>query len=215
MRGLRFNEPIPCGLREVPGIKDYGKRKIRTVFGSVGVRDPRIMNWQRCLPHFCSAQTVLSDICPYQAPPELMDRSARLGNLLPYRKAAEVIAEFLPIQLTEFFVTLRHRTLKAREREYSSTFHYLRCAETADVEKAKASGGAVVEAMKATPTDDDCFGKGSIRIDGRKFHPPYLSQAKAPEESKSLGDIHNLLATVPAEKAFRPLSEGQCPLVRP
>jgi hypothetical protein len=51
------------------------------------------------------------DICPDQATPELMERSARLGSLLPYRKAAEAMAEFLPIQSTESFVTLRHRTL--------------------------------------------------------------------------------------------------------
>ena len=76
-------------------IKDYGKRKIRTVFGCVEVGNPRIMNCQCCLPHFCDAWTVLRDICPDQATPELMERSARVGSLLPYRKAAEVIAEFL------------------------------------------------------------------------------------------------------------------------
>jgi hypothetical protein len=97
-------------------IKDCGKRKIRTVFGCVEVRNPRIMNCQRCLPHFCDAWTVLRDICPDQATPELMERSARLGSLLPYRKAAEVMAEFLPIKPTESFVTLRHRTLKLGER---------------------------------------------------------------------------------------------------
>ena len=82
-------------------IKDYSRRKIRTVFGCVEVRNPRIMNCQRCLPHFCAAWTVLRDICPDQATPELMERSARLGSLLPYRKAAVVMAEFLPIQSTE------------------------------------------------------------------------------------------------------------------
>ena len=82
-------------------IKDCSKRKIRTVFGRVEVRNPRIMNCQHCLPHFCDAWTVLRDICPDQATPELMERSARLGSLLPYRKAAEVMAEFLPIKPTE------------------------------------------------------------------------------------------------------------------
>jgi hypothetical protein len=74
------------------------------------------MNCQRCLPHFCDAWAVLRDICPDQATAELMERSARLGSLLPYRKAAEVMAEFLPIKPTESFVTLRHRTLKLGER---------------------------------------------------------------------------------------------------
>ena len=74
---------------------------------------------QQCkayVPHFCDAWTVLRDICPDQATPELMERSARLGSLLPYRKAAEVMAEFLPIKPTESFVTLRHRKLKLGER---------------------------------------------------------------------------------------------------
>lgn len=97
-------------------IKDYGKRKIRTVFDCVEVRSPRIMNCQRCLPHFGGAWSVLADICPDQATPELMERSARLGALLPYRKAAEVMAEFLPLKPSESFVTLRHRTLKLGER---------------------------------------------------------------------------------------------------
>jgi hypothetical protein len=61
-------------------IKDYSRRKIRTVFGRVEVRNPRIMNCRRCLPHFCDARTVLRDICPDQATPELMERSARLGS---------------------------------------------------------------------------------------------------------------------------------------
>ena len=97
-------------------IKDYSRRKIRTVFGCVEVRNPRILNCQRCLPHFCAAWTILRDICPDPATPELMERSARLGSLLPYRKAAEVMAEFLPIQSTESFVTLRHRTMKLGQR---------------------------------------------------------------------------------------------------
>ena len=79
------------------GIKDYSKRKIRTVFGRVEVKNPRILSCQRCLPAFCSASVVRRDICPDQATPELMELSARLGSLLPHRKAADVMAEFLPV----------------------------------------------------------------------------------------------------------------------
>jgi hypothetical protein len=97
-------------------IKDYGKRKIRTVYGRVEVSNPRIMNCQRCLPYFCAASAVLHDVCPDQATPELMELSARMGCLMPYRKAADVLAEFLPIPSTESFMTLRHRTMKLGER---------------------------------------------------------------------------------------------------
>jgi hypothetical protein len=63
-------------------IKDYGKRKIRTV-GRVEVSNPRILNCRPCVPHFCIASAVLGDICPDQATPELMELSARMGSLMP------------------------------------------------------------------------------------------------------------------------------------
>ena len=68
--------------------------------------------------------------------------------------------------------------------------------------------------MKKMPTDDDCFGKGSIRADGRKIHPAYLFEVKTPAESASRGDIYKLKATLPAEAAFRPIAEGNCSLIK-
>ena len=76
-----------------------------------------------------------------------------------------------------------------------------------------ACGRAVVEAMKATPTDDLPYGKGTIRADGRKIHPMYLFQVKSPSESKYAWDYYKLLQTVPAETAFRPITEGSCKFV--
>ena len=68
--------------------------------------------------------------------------------------------------------------------------------------------------MKAMPTDDDCFGPGKIREDGRKLTPSYLFQAKSPAESKGGWDGLKLIATTPADQAFRPMSEGGCSLVK-
>ena len=68
--------------------------------------------------------------------------------------------------------------------------------------------------MKAMPTDDDAFGAGSIRADGRKLHPVYLFEVKKPSESRAPWDYYKLIATTPAEQAFRPLNEGGCPLVK-
>jgi branched-chain amino acid transport system substrate-binding protein len=70
----------------------------------------------------------------------------------------------------------------------------------------------VVEAMKAMPTDDPLFGTGQIRADGRKLHPMYLLQVKTPAESKSEWDVFKVAGTIAADKAFRPLKEGGCPL---
>jgi branched-chain amino acid transport system substrate-binding protein len=93
---------------------------------------------------------------------------------------------------------------------YSAVTHYLKAVEAL---KSDADGRAVVAKMKEMPTDDPLFGKGTIRADGRKIHPAYLFEVKKPEESKYPGDFYKLRATIPADEAFRPLKEGNCPLV--
>ena len=97
---------------------------------------------------------------------------------------------------------------------YSSVLHYLKTASAMGVDKAKLDGAATVAQMKKMPTDDDCFGPGSIRADGRKLHPAYLWEVKKPSESKGAWDYYKPLATTPGEQAFRPLDKGGCPLVR-
>ncbi len=93
---------------------------------------------------------------------------------------------------------------------YAGTLHYLKAALAL---KSTADGKAVVAKMKELPTDDPLFGKGTIRADGRKLHPAYLFEVKKPEELKYPGDFYKLRATIPADEAFRPLKEGNCPLV--
>ncbi|MEN9886551.1 MAG: hypothetical protein RL758_1129 [Pseudomonadota bacterium] len=93
---------------------------------------------------------------------------------------------------------------------YSSILHYLRAVEVSKTD----TGTKVVDQMKATPTDDPLFGKGSIRADGRKIHPVYLVEVKKPSESKGPWDYHKVRATIPADQAFRPLAESECPLVK-
>ncbi len=96
---------------------------------------------------------------------------------------------------------------------YAATLHYLKAVAALGAPAAKADGKAVIAQMKATPTDDDAFGHGSIRIDGRGIFPAYLFQVKTPAQSKGPWDYYNLLATTPADDAWRPLSEGGCSLV--
>ena len=97
---------------------------------------------------------------------------------------------------------------------YSSTLHWLKVAGQAGVPFMKGSGTEVVEKLKALPTDDDCFGQGSIRIDGRKLHPSYLWKVKKPSESKGPWDYYAPISYSPADQAFRPLNEGGCSLVK-
>jgi branched-chain amino acid transport system substrate-binding protein len=93
---------------------------------------------------------------------------------------------------------------------YSAVTHYLKAVSQL---KSAADGKAVVAQMKATPTDDHLFGKGTVRADGRKIHDMYLFEVKKPEESKGPWDLYKLRATIPAAEAFRPLKDGGCPLV--
>jgi branched-chain amino acid transport system substrate-binding protein len=93
---------------------------------------------------------------------------------------------------------------------YAATMHYLKAVAAL---KSAADGKAVVAKMKDMPTDDPLFGKGYIRADGRKIHPAYLFEVKTPEESKYPGDDYKLRATIPAEEAFRPIKDDNCPMV--
>ena len=102
----------------------------------------------------------------------------------------------------------------AQAGNYSATMHYLKTVQAMGPAAAKLDGAATVAQMKKMRTDDDCFGPGRIREDGRKIHPVFLFEVKKPKESKHEWDVYKLIATTPAEEAFRPLSEGACPLVK-
>ena len=92
---------------------------------------------------------------------------------------------------------------------YAGVIHYLKAVDAGKTD----DGGKVIAKMKELPTDDILFGKGSIRADGRKIHPAYLFEVKKPAESKGPYDYYKVAATIPAAEAFRPLNEGDCPLV--
>src|SRR5437879_838377 len=95
---------------------------------------------------------------------------------------------------------------------YSGLIHYFKALEA--MGGNPHDGAKVVAKMKEMPTDDPLFGKGSIRVDGRKIHPAYLFEVKKPEESKYPWDYYRLVATIPAEEAFIPLEKSVCPLVK-
>ena len=92
---------------------------------------------------------------------------------------------------------------------YSGVMHYLKAIEATGTDEA----GAVIAKMKATPIHDFFAKNGQIRPDGRMIHDMYLMQVKTAAESKGDWDLYNILATVPGDQAFRPMSEGGCPLV--
>ncbi len=94
--------------------------------------------------------------------------------------------------------------------DYSSTLHYLKAVQAAGTDDT----ATVMAKMKAMPINDMFAKNGKIRADGRMVHDMYVYEVKKPSESKYAWDYYKLKSVIPAEQAFRPLSEGGCPLVK-
>jgi branched-chain amino acid transport system substrate-binding protein len=93
---------------------------------------------------------------------------------------------------------------------YSSVLHYLKAVEAAGTDETEA----VMAKMRELPVNDVFYKNGKIREDGRMVHDMNLFEVKKPQESKGPWDYYKLLATIPADQAFQPLSESKCPLVK-
>jgi branched-chain amino acid transport system substrate-binding protein len=95
---------------------------------------------------------------------------------------------------------------------YAVTAHYLKAV--ADLGVAAASDGkAVVDRMKAMPTDDDAFGPGRIMANGRAEIPAYLLQAKTPAESTAEWDLCKVISTMAGPETVRAVEETGCPFI--
>lgn len=93
---------------------------------------------------------------------------------------------------------------------YEAVMHYLQAVEKTGTDDATI----VAQQMRDTPINGFYTKNGYIREDGRVIRDMYLFQVKSPEESKESWDYYKTLATIPGEKAFRPLADGGCPLVK-
>ena len=93
---------------------------------------------------------------------------------------------------------------------YSAVTHYLKAVDATGTDEAKA----VVASMRATPIHDFFAANGYVRPDGRMVHDMFLVEVKKPSESTYPWDYYKILKTIPGEEAFRPMSEGGCPLVK-
>ena len=93
---------------------------------------------------------------------------------------------------------------------YGAVMHYLKAVAAAGTD----DGAIVTKKMKEMPVDDFMTKGGVIRADGRLVRDMYLFQVKSPSESHGKFDYYKLVATIPGDKAFRPLEAGGCPLVK-
>ena len=93
---------------------------------------------------------------------------------------------------------------------YSAALAYLNAVKAAGTDNSDK----VMATLKAAKWDDPIFGASYIRPDGRKMHTMYLFEVKKPSESKGPYDYYKLVASIPGEEAFRPMDQGECPLVK-
>ncbi|MBV9824522.1 MAG: ABC transporter substrate-binding protein [Alphaproteobacteria bacterium] len=93
---------------------------------------------------------------------------------------------------------------------YSAVTRYLETIKSTGTDDADK----VMAALKSGPFDDAMFGKSYIRADGRDIHDMYLFEVKAPSESKGPWDYYKQVRVIPGDQAFRPMDQGECPLVK-
>ena len=93
---------------------------------------------------------------------------------------------------------------------YTLATHFLKSMDAAKSEE----GDVVVKQMKSTAVNDALWKNVRIREDGRSLNDMYLVEVKKPAESKEPWDFYRIVSTIPGDQAFRPLSEGGCPLVK-
>ena len=108
-----------------------------------------------------------------------------------------------------FFERQQRMPTQTQASVYSAIRHYLKSIEAAGTDEAKA----VMAKMRELPVNDFYTKNGHLREDGRLVHDMYFAQVKTPAESTRPWDYYKILGTIPGDQAFRPMSEGGCPLV--
>jgi len=109
-----------------------------------------------------------------------------------------------------FFERVHHMPTMIQAGIYSATQHYLNAVKALGSKDPEQ----VMAKMRETPINDFMTKDGQLRIDGRVVRDMYLVEVKKPEESKQPWDYLKVVETVRGDRAFRPLDQGGCPLVK-
>ena len=96
-------------------LKDRRPRQLRSLFGVVKVRAPRFGPCQ-CNVTLCTTNSPVTEIMPDRCTPEYERVLAKLGAVLPYRRARALLEDFFPIGDPPTIETLRQRTLQVGAR---------------------------------------------------------------------------------------------------
>lgn len=107
-----------------------------------------------------------------------------------------------------FFERFKRMPTSVQASVYSSTLQYLKAVQQLGTDEPMKVREYLLKA-----TFNDAFARnGKVLANGRMIHDVYLVEVKTPEESKRPWDYLKVLSTVPADKAFRALSESACKL---
>jgi len=93
---------------------------------------------------------------------------------------------------------------------YSAVLSYLKAIEATGTDDADT----VLARLRASRLDDAVIRNGQLRADGKMVHDMLLVQVKTPAESKGEWDLYKVLETIPGDKAFAPLADSKCTLVK-
>jgi hypothetical protein len=102
-----------CGMQRP--LKDLRSRRLVSLFGTVEVRAPRFTPC-RCAVTCRRTLNPVAEIMPDRYTPEYERTVAKMGSLLPYRRARTLLAEFLPLGKPQTVETTRRRTLRVGAR---------------------------------------------------------------------------------------------------
>jgi hypothetical protein len=102
-----------CGAQRP--LKDQRSRRLVSLFGTVEVRAPRFTPC-RCAVTSRRTLNPVAEIMPDRCTPEYERTVAKMGSILPYRRARTLLAEFLPLGKPQAVETTRQRTLRVGTR---------------------------------------------------------------------------------------------------
>jgi branched-chain amino acid transport system substrate-binding protein len=92
---------------------------------------------------------------------------------------------------------------------YTEVAFYLKAIAAAGTDDADK----VMAQMRSMRINDFMTKDGWLREDGRVMRDMYLEEVKSPAQSQYPFDYFHIVATIPSDQAFRPLKDGNCPLV--
>ena len=115
-----------------------------------------------------------------------------------------------PAWARRFFGKMKKMPSMVHAGDYSAVTQYLKAVQAAGSDDAQT----VVRQLRAMPLKDMFAQNGKLREDGRMVHDMFLVEVKKPAESQYPWDYYRVLATIPGDQAFKPLSKSTCKFIK-